>query len=100
MRVAEIRKQKGLSQTDLAEMVGVEQPTISRFEQGGDGITLRLIKQIADALEVSVADLFADDRTPAEQALIRAFRTLSPDRQMGWMDLAQALVTTQNQQQQ
>ena len=41
MQLARIRKSKGLSQVALAEIVGVEQPTISRIERGDEGVTLR-----------------------------------------------------------
>lgn len=95
MRAAEIRKAKGLSQADLAHLVGVEQPTISRFERGSDNVTLGLVRRIADALEVPLPDLFADDRAAAEQALLQAFRQLSPERQRGWMDMAQAIAQSQ-----
>lgn len=93
MRIAEIRKARGLSQTELAEMVGVEQPTISRLEKGNDSVTLRLVRQVAKALGVEVSDLFLDERTMAERALLQAFRSLPPDRQTGWLDMARALRT-------
>lgn len=95
MRAAQIRKQKGLSQGELADLVGVEQPTISRFERGFDGVTLRLIKQIADALGVTVADLFGDERDEAEQALLNAYRSLSDERKQGWNDLARTFLQDQ-----
>jgi transcriptional regulator with XRE-family HTH domain len=91
MRAAQIRKAKGLSQEDLADLSGVEQPTISRFERGSDGITLRIIRQIADALDVSVSDLFGDERNEIEDVLIQAYRKMPPERQQGWADLAQVL---------
>jgi transcriptional regulator with XRE-family HTH domain len=92
MRLAEIRKRRGLTQVQLAEMSGVEQATISRIERGSDAVTVRGLRQIADALHVSVADLFLEDRDAAENALIKAFRALPPDRQAGWLDLARTLV--------
>lgn len=90
MRAAQIRKTRRLSQAELADMIGVEQPTISRFEKGSDGVTLRLIRQVAAALNCTVADLFADDRTEAEQVLVEVFRDLPRDRQAGWVDMAKA----------
>lgn len=91
MRAAKIRKAKGLTQSELADLVGVEQPTISRFERGSDNVTLGLVRKIADALDVPLADLFATDRASYEQALLDAFRQLSPERQRGWVDMAQAI---------
>lgn len=97
MRVAEIRRSKGLSQADLAELAGVEQPTISRIERGNDAVTLRVLRQVAAALGVSLSDLFSDDRSAAETALLEAFRSLPKDRQQGWLDLAQTLLASQVQ---
>lgn len=93
MKAALIRRAKGLSQTDLAVLVGVEQPTISRFERGADGVTLGLVRDIARALDVPVSDLFADDRTETEQQLLLAFRRLSRERQQGWVDMATAVAS-------
>ncbi|MBL3587651.1 helix-turn-helix transcriptional regulator [Rhodovulum sulfidophilum] len=95
MRIAEIRRSQGLSQADLAELAGVEQPTISRIERGNDAVTLRVLRQVAMALGVSLSDLFSDDRTAAEVALLEAFRSLPKERQQGWLDLAQTLLASQ-----
>jgi len=92
MRAAQIRRQLGLTQAELAQMIGVEQPTISRLEAGSDAVTLRLLKQVAEALHVSVAELFLDEREAQEQALLDVYRALSPERQQGWIDLARVLL--------
>lgn len=92
MRATQIRRLRGLTQAELAEMIGVEQPTISRFEKGSEAVTLRLIRQVADALGVTVADLFLDERSAQEQALIDVYRALPPERQKGWLDLAATLL--------
>lgn len=85
--IASLRKAKGLSQSDLAEMAGVEQPTISRMERGSDSVTLRVFTSVADALGVQLADLFVD-RTSAEQSLIEVYRSLPEDRKRGWQEMA------------
>lgn len=95
MKASEIRKARGLSQVELAEQAGVEQPTISRFERGADGITLGVVRQIAKALDVSVAELLDEDRSETEQALLSVFRSLSPERQRGWVEMATALLPDQ-----
>lgn len=94
MRAAEIRRQRGLTQAELAHMIGVEQPTISRLEKGSEAVTLRLLKQVADALGVNVAEFFLDDRDAQEQALLDLYRSLPPDRQRGWLDMARALLAS------
>ncbi|WP_288995762.1 helix-turn-helix transcriptional regulator [uncultured Gemmobacter sp.] len=92
MNIAPLRRLRGLTQIDLAEMVKLTQPTISRAERGDDGTTLGTYKQIADALGVGLAELFSDDRTKAEAELLDAFRSLSRERQQGWLDMARSVV--------
>ncbi|MGA0615346.1 helix-turn-helix domain-containing protein [Paracoccus sp. KR1-242] len=86
--IARIRKARGLRQGDLAEMVGVTQPHISRIEKGDEGPPLSLYRLIATALDVPLASLFSDARSQSEQALIDAFRALSPARREGWLEMA------------
>lgn len=88
MDIAKLRKLRGLNQTELGELAGITQPTVSRIEKGDDGTTLGLYRAYAAALNVSLADIFADGRTIAEAQLLDAFRQLSPDRQKGWLEMA------------
>lgn len=57
-KVAEIRKQKGLSQSDLAKLVGVSRNTISSIETGQYEPTAKLALLLAVALEVQFEELF------------------------------------------
>jgi len=91
MSLESLRRARGLNQEQLAEMAGVKQSTISKVERGYDGVTLRVLRQLAGALKVDVAELVSDDRSAAEQALISAFRALPAERQQGWLDLAATL---------
>lgn len=45
-----IRQSKGISTTKLAEMLGVSQPTVTRWEQGHRNLTLENLGTIAAAL--------------------------------------------------
>lgn len=88
MNISRIRKRRGLTQVDLAEMTKLTQPTISRAERGDDSTTMATFASIAAALEVPLAELFIDDRTAVEAELLQAFRRLPIDRQRGWIDMA------------
>lgn len=52
-----LRKKRGLSQAKLAEMVGVEQPTIQRWEKGKRLPDLDKLTALADALGVTPGSL-------------------------------------------
>lgn len=54
------RKERGLTQYELADKVGVEQPSIHRVEKGRQGWDSRTVFGIAAALDCSMADLFVE----------------------------------------
>jgi len=58
LRLAQHRKTRGLTQAKLAEMLGVEQPTVQRWEAGTRTPDLDDIGNIADALQVTPGELF------------------------------------------
>ena len=56
-KVAERRQEKGLSQRELAELVGTTQSAIARLERGGRPPRIDTLLRIADALD---CDLVVD----------------------------------------
>lgn len=57
-RLREARRARGLSQTQLAEMVGVSRNTISSIETGQFSPTAKLALVICIALDKKFEDLF------------------------------------------
>jgi transcriptional regulator with XRE-family HTH domain len=57
-RVRELRKQKGLSQEDLALACDLDRTYIGGIERGERNVSLVNIQRIADALGVPVRELF------------------------------------------
>lgn len=55
--VREARLAKGLSQARLAAMIGTDQASISRIENGGCGVGIASYIKIADALGVPLKSL-------------------------------------------
>ncbi|MDE2078662.1 MAG: helix-turn-helix transcriptional regulator [Burkholderiales bacterium] len=58
-RIKDLRAERGLNQEELAEKVGVFRTYMSRIETGAANPTLTMIYALADALGVSVIELFA-----------------------------------------
>ena len=59
-RLRDVRKQKGLSQEDLANAADLELSQISRIERGVINTSLSQIFQIARALNMHPKELFED----------------------------------------
>lgn len=55
------RMERGLKQSDLADLVNVRRETIGRLEQGQYCPSLRLAMDLAKALDTTVEDLFSFD---------------------------------------
>jgi transcriptional regulator with XRE-family HTH domain len=53
-RIAEIRKEKGMTQAQLAELCGLQQAHIARIENGKYSVGLDTLAQIADAMGARV----------------------------------------------
>jgi transcriptional regulator with XRE-family HTH domain len=63
--VRSLRLQRGLNQTDLAVTCGFYQTYLSRIEQGKANPTLNAIEVIANALGLTVFELFEKLKPPA-----------------------------------
>jgi DNA-binding XRE family transcriptional regulator len=59
-RVRALRKQRGLTQDQLAKMASVKRPNISRLEAGKHVPGIILIQRLADSLQVRISDLIVD----------------------------------------
>jgi transcriptional regulator with XRE-family HTH domain len=53
-----LRRQAGLTQTEMAKWLGISQPTLNRLESAGQNTTLRTLEHLCRALHCTVGDLF------------------------------------------
>lgn len=53
-RIAEMRKEQGLTQTQLAEQCGLQQAHIARIETGKFSVGIDTLAQIADVLNAKM----------------------------------------------
>jgi transcriptional regulator with XRE-family HTH domain len=56
-RVARLRRERGITQTELAEMLGVTQPVVSDYERGELRLHGELLVQLAAILGASVDEI-------------------------------------------
>jgi len=64
-RIAQARKEQGLTQTQLAEQLGIAQQTLAHYEVGRLRLPTSMLPILAMALGVSVEDLLGQSRTHA-----------------------------------
>ena len=58
LNIAYYRKQRSLSQTQLAELVNISRTHMSRIETADCAVSLDVVFDICDALHVSPSNLF------------------------------------------
>lgn len=56
-KIRDIRKEKGLSQKDLAHRINKDQQSVQRLESGNTNPTYFYLSEIADGLEVELKNL-------------------------------------------
>lgn len=91
MRLAEIRTRKGLTQRALAEMIGMDAATVNRAESMAPSAKLETYRKCADALGVTLEEIFGHEREAIEDRLVEAFRQIDPWRReelLGLIELA------------
>lgn len=59
-KIAVIRKQKGFSQKQLADMVGIGNDWLCDIEKGKGTPSIQLLNKIAGTLKCKVSDIFLD----------------------------------------
>jgi transcriptional regulator with XRE-family HTH domain len=95
-----IRASKKLSQSDLANKIGLKPAAVSHFETGQRKPPLDTLMKLADALSVSVDYLLGRDMsrvTNASGRLLRDFERLSLKDQDVVQDIAKVLLNKSQQ---
>ena len=95
-QLTRIREERGLSQTQLAEMIGANQATISKIERGQGNPTLTMIRRIAAALSCEPADLFSRDALQAR--VMEALNAIDPARREAALTVIEAMAEKQREQ--
>jgi transcriptional regulator with XRE-family HTH domain len=77
-RITEARKAQGLTQVQLAEILGIAQQTLAHYEGGKLRVAVALLLPLAQTLGVSVEDLVG---TPSKRAGKRGVGLISVPKQ-------------------
>jgi transcriptional regulator with XRE-family HTH domain len=91
--VAQLRKDRGVSQTDLAARAGISRPYLAQIESGKRKLSLNHQQVIASALGVSPSDIVDFEADDGDERLIQdAFASLSSGQRRVWIDLAKSVL--------
>lgn len=78
-RLENIRRERNLKQTEVAEKVGVSAPTYRRWEAGLLEPTLSKLILLASVLNVSISELMGEEIRPASDRVTLHYGPLSLD---------------------
>jgi len=84
-RIRQLRKDRCLTQAELASKVGVQQSDLCRMETGEYKVSLEALFKILKIFEMNVGEFFHEappgQLTTGEADLVRSFRNLPPASQ-------------------
>lgn len=96
-KIRQFRKEKGLSQQELGEMLGVSAVSVSKWERGQTQPDINTLRAMADLFNTTIDELC--DRVPALvpgkqdklTMVARAFRQLTDEEQEKYLAVGRAL---------
>lgn len=63
--ISELRKEKEMTQTELAGIIGVSEKTVSKWETGRGMPEISTLPVLCETLGISVNELLTGERVPA-----------------------------------
>jgi len=95
-RLAAVRKERGLTQQQMSEVIGIHLSQVKRYESGDTQPSLEVLRKIALALNIS-ADMLLfdeDERGPSDDLRMQfeALNQFSPNEKMVAKELLDSLI--------
>ena len=82
-KIRKMRKERRLTQTELAARIGIQQSDLSRMEKGEYRVSLDTLFRILAEFNIGVSEFFEDANkeslTPRELQVVRDLKHLAPD---------------------
>jgi transcriptional regulator with XRE-family HTH domain len=84
-KIRRLRKERRLTQNELAARIGIQQSDLSRIERGEYRVSLDTLFRMLAEFKVSVSEFFEEARNgavhPNEVWMVQQFNSLEPDDQ-------------------
>lgn len=101
-RIHQLRVEAGLSQREVADYLGIGQPSYADWERRNVALSAEQFVKLADFFGVSVEELFKTENTPAKRTgpagrakrLLQELSTLSRPRQKEILDVVEMLMAS------
>jgi transcriptional regulator with XRE-family HTH domain len=92
-RIRSLRKDRALTQADLAARIGIQQSDLCRMENGEYKVSLETLFKILSIFEMNIADFFHEEISSSvkdhDAELLRQYQRLSPRAQEEVQDFIQ-----------
>ena len=92
-RIRSLRKDRSLTQADLAARIGIQQSDLCRMENGEYKVSLETLFKILSIFEMNIADFFHEEISSSvkdhDAELLRQYQRLSPRAQEEVQDFIQ-----------
>jgi transcriptional regulator with XRE-family HTH domain len=89
-RVRNLRRERQLTQTELARQIGIQQSDLSRMEKGEYRVSLDVLFKLLRTFDLSLGEFFGDasarELTAVESGLLQSYRILSREAQQEVID--------------
>ena len=79
MNLKELRVGKGLTQKELADIIGVDTSSVSKYESGSSVPSFDVVKKLSAALDVSTDKLYGIENDNSEDMEILEYLKNNPD---------------------
>lgn len=80
-RISKLRKEKGFTQAELAEQIGVSRPVMVKIENAQRTVSLDEGEEISKALGISINSLLDFEKNTEEKSFFMAFKAKGMDRE-------------------
>ncbi len=78
-KIRQLRRQRKLTQVELAEKIGIHQSDLSRMEQGEYKVGLDALLRILQTFDLSIGDFFEENERT--ESVFQKLKSLSPTAQ-------------------
>ena len=69
--ITELRKEKGLTQKQLADALNVTDKAVSKWERGLSFPDISMLEPIAETLDISIMEILAGEKKSADETITR-----------------------------